>query len=253
MNFFFDRYELKARLLPGILGLSSIILPLIFLLDPLISQFGATSASAAILTLFCGILVLLNGVLRDRGKAIEVRLFRSWGGKPSLAMLRHRDHRLNLHAKTRYRAFIERTVPNLKLATPEEERKDPCSADDGYETATLWLLAQTGDHKRFGLLFQENINYGFRRSMLAVKPWALAADAAMIIAITIAEFWAGIRIHFLLVDAWTWAAISFAIFHMITFLFLINASWVRSSAEIYARRLLAACDILDQHLTSRLP
>lgn len=253
MNSPFDKYELNARLLPGLLGLFPIIITLIFLLHPLISQFETTSASAAILTLFCGVLILFNGVLRDRGKAIEVRLFRSWGGKPSLAMLRHRDHRLNLHAKTRYRAFIERTIPNLKLATPEEEYKDLCSADDGYETATLWLLAQTGDHERFGLLFQENINYGFRRSMLAVKPWALAADTAMIIAIVVVEFWAGIQVHFLPVDAWTWAAISFAIFHMIMFLFLINASWVRSSAETYARRLLAACDLLDQHPTSRLP
>ena len=253
MKSIFDKYDLKARLLPGLLSLSPIIISLIFILHPLISQFEAMPSSAVILAVLCGVLVLFNCVLRDRGKAIETQLFSSWGGKPSVAMLRHRDHRLNLYAKTRYRAFIEQTVPNLGLATPEEEREDPCGADEGYEAATLWLLAQTGDQEQFGLLFQENINYGFRRGMLAVKLWALAADAATIIAVMFAEFWAEGSVHFLAVDAWSWVAISFTILHMIIFLFLINASWVRSSAETYARRLLAACDLLDQRQTSRLP
>ena len=253
MKSIFDKYDLKARLLPGLLSLSPIIISLIFIPHPLISQFEAMPSSAVILTVLCGVLVLFNSVLRDRGKAIETQLFGSWGGKPSVAMLRHHDHRLNLYAKTRYRAFIERTVPNLRLATPEEEQEDPCSADEGYEAATLWLLAQTGDHERFGLLFQENINYGFRRGMLAVKLWALVADAATIIAVMFAEFWAEGSVHFLAVGAWSWAAISFTILHMIMFLFLINDSWVRNSAETYARRLLAACDLLDQCQTSRLP
>ena len=68
--------------------------------------------------------------------------------------------------RNRYRAFLQVAVPALALASPEEERTNPDEAEDGYESANSWLLAQTMDRERFRLQFAENINYGFRRNVL---------------------------------------------------------------------------------------
>ncbi len=130
---------------------------------------------------------------RDRGKALEPNLFQAWGGKPSVVMLRHRDARIPTAAKDRYRAFLERNVPQLKLATPQDEKRSPTKADEGYESATAWLLAQVTDRERFRLIFEENVNYGFRRNIWALKPLALLVDGLVIAAIVaaIAVSWKG--------------------------------------------------------------
>ena len=107
-----------------------------------------------------------------RGKAREPQLFQAWGGKPSVAMLRHGDRRLSSSDKGRYRAFLERSVPGLKLASPRQEQRSREQADDGYQGATTWLLAQTRDRSKFELLFRENMNYGFRRNLWALRGWA---------------------------------------------------------------------------------
>ena len=122
------------------------------------------------LVLYCGGAKFLTQVGRDRGKVLEPTLYASWGGKPSVAMLRHSDTRLNAPTKNRYRAFLQVAVPTLALASPEEERTNPEAADDGYENANSWLLAQTMDRERFRLQFAENINYGFRRNVWALRP-----------------------------------------------------------------------------------
>ena len=95
--------------------------------------------------------------------------------------------------KNRYRAFLQVAVPTLALASPEEERTNPEAADDGYESANSWLLAQTMDRERFRLQFAENINYGFRRNVWALRPWAfcLEAIAIVVVGLVAQEFWDG--------------------------------------------------------------
>ena len=57
--------------------------------------------------------MLLIQIARDLGKALEERLYQSWGGKPSAAMLRHTDCRLPRPTKDRYRSFLSSVVPGL--------------------------------------------------------------------------------------------------------------------------------------------
>ena len=172
----FDPYDRKARAAPALLcGL-----PLFVSVALLAPEVGTTWATVGGIVLYCGGATLLAQIGRDRGKVQEPRLYESWGGKPSLAMLRHRDSRLDPSTKERYRAFLGRTVPGLTLVSPDEERRSPEEADHGYESANSWLLAQTRDRERFGLLFRENINYGFRRNVWALRPWAFALEAVEI-------------------------------------------------------------------------
>ena len=244
LNSLFDPYDRKARLAPALLC----ALPLFVSLLLLIPEVGALWGAVGGLVLYCGGAKFLTQVGRDRGKVQEPALYASWGRKPSVAMLRHSDTRLNAPTKNRYRAFLQRAVPGLALASPEEERTDPEAADDGYESANAWLLAQTRNRERFGLLFAENINYGFRRNVWALKPWAFALEAIALAVVAFQAF-----------DSWTgelsttipalgpelWASLVFIIVHASFFALKIRAAWIRLVADAYAHQLLAACDAIE--------
>lgn len=238
-----DPYSRKARLQPTLLSL----LPAFFGLLLLIPEFQTIWAAVGGLVVFSGGATLLTHLGRDRGKTLEPKLFQEWGGKPSVAMLRHRDTGLPYLTKERYRSFLAAHVRGLALASPESEQTSPIEADDGYESATSWLLARTRNREKFGLLFQENINYGFRRNIWALKPWALAIDSIFIVIITILESdsWTGdIPTTLAVLTVPVWACLIIAVFHMLILAFIIRSDWVRVPAEAYARQLLAACDTL---------
>ena len=199
-----DRYDRKARLKPAFLcGL-----PLVASVVLLIPELGAIWGSISVVIAYCGGSILLIQIARDLGKALEKRLYRSWGGKPSAAMLRHTDCRLPKPTKDRYRSFLTRAVPGLGLASPQEEQGNPERADAGYDSANRWLLAHTKDHTRFNLLFTENMNYGFRRNLLALKPIALGMDAIalmLVIGVAVAS-WTGQFVGTILVLSQGWWA-----------------------------------------------
>lgn len=244
-NIISDPYDRKARLGPMLWAL----FPLIFLFRSLFPEIQSIWPTVGGLMVYCGSTMLLIQFGRNWGKLLEPSLFRAWGGKPSVAMLRHCDTRLSQDQKNRYRAFLERNIPKLKLASPEEEKKDLAQADDGYESATAWLLTQTRDRERFRLIFMENINYGFHRNIRGLKPIAIILD---IIIITILLIWC--------ISLWTGEVLStlesisisgqitgiLVILHLLVFSFVITRNWIRVPAEAYARQLLAACDYLDQ-------
>ena len=244
LNSLFDPYDRKARLAPALLC----ALPLFVSLLLLVPEVGAIWGAVGGLILYCGGAKFLTQVGRDRGKVLEPTLYASWGGKPSVAMLRHSDTRINPPTKNRYRAFLQRAVPELALASPEEEQTNPEGADDGYESANSWLLAQTRDRERFGLLFAENINYGFRRNVWALKPWALALEAIALVAVALVAFesWTGeLSATLRAVGVELLASLVFILIHASFFTLKIRAGWVRLAANAYAQQLLAACDALQ--------
>ena len=219
-----------------------------YLIAVLIPELGAILGSIGALVVYCGGAVLLVQIGRDLGRSLEGRLYQSWGGKPSAAMLRHADSRLPKPTKDRYRSFLSRAVPGLSLASPQEEDARPEQADAGYDSANRWLLEHTRDHERFDLLFTENMNYGFRRNLLALKPIALVIGTLALILVigTAVASWTGEFASTLLALSleW-WASVVITIGHILLFVLYIRADWVRITAETYAQQLLAACDSLD--------
>ena len=245
-----DRYDRRARLKPAVLcGL-----PLVASVALLVPELGAVWGTVGAVVVYCGGSILLIQICRDLGKAREVRLYESWGGKPSVAMLRHRDTRLPKLIKDRYRSFLSRALPDLALASPREEEENPGEADAGYESANRWLLEQTRDKERFGLLFTENMNYGFRRNLLGLKSIALALDAvAFVLVIGMAtSSWTGQLVtttEDLSPEWWVSAVITAG--HTLLSATYVRPNWVRAAAEIYAQQLLAACDSLDAQQTRK--
>ena len=240
-----DQYDRMARLRPALLC----ALPLITSGILLIPEVGAIWGSIGTVVVYCGGSILLIQIARDLGKKLEARLYHSWGGKPSAAMLRHTDCRLAKPTKDRYRRFLSGVVPSLALASPEEEESNPELADAGYNSANRWLLENTRDHSRFGLLFRENMNYGFRRNLLALKPIVISMDAIALV------FLIGVAIasstgHFPTTIPTLWPAWSASLIitggHTLLFVAYVRTDWVRIAAETYAQQLLAACDSLER-------
>ena len=246
-----DTYAFKTRTLPMILSGLPLLVVGVFLFPDLWDAPGWPMGGL----LGGALLVLLAQLGRDRGKAIEVELYEAWGGKPSVAMLRHRDSRIDRHTKERWRKWLESRVPGLVLATAVEEARCPAQADEGYGSATMWLLAQTRDPVQFRLLHAENLSYGFRRNMLGLRPYAVVLDVTCVV-VLLAWLWfeSGFALDS---DSWApdaklWGCLALTL-HLVVILCVVRSGWVRTLADEYGRRLLACCDKLasDGSSTSR--
>lgn len=239
-----DPYERQARLWPALLAL----LPLFITVGTIYGPRVSTLANAVTLIIACGGLYLLAQMSRDRGKALEARLFAAWGGKPTTQLLRHRNPTIEATTKSRYHTFLSRKLAQA-FPDPKQEADDPKAADDTYQSGVRWLLNQTTDHDRFLLLFKENISYGFRRNALGLKPLALfvaVACAVFVLAkygVATTAGWNNASLSMLPDEAWLSVIVSLVAVGVWTAFFTRQA--VKTAAFTYAETLLRACDILE--------
>jgi hypothetical protein len=160
-----DEYTRNARLKPAFL----VALPIALTVAVLGFKQSATEGTLFGLASSLGFTFLLSQLVRDRGKAREPWLFKRWNGKPTTAMLRHGDTCLNVHTRARYHKRLSAMLPEISLPTAELEKANSAEADATYASCGDYLLSKTRDKERFQLLFQENVNYGFRRNLWAMK------------------------------------------------------------------------------------
>ena len=236
-----DPYARQARLLPALISLLPAIL-LIMAWFPASWTIWGTIISVAC---SCGFIFLLAQIARDRGRRLEPELYKGWGGKPSVALLRHGDSRIDAHTKNRYRGFLASKLKELTFPTPEEETANLSAADAIYESVTAWLLAQTRDTQKFALLFRENISYGFRRNLWGLKPVGIViafVSAAVSTAVIIYQYHYGGNVPTVEVTSLTGLAWILGF----VWIFIITRVWVRVPADAYGSQLLAACDILSR-------
>jgi hypothetical protein len=231
-----DPYERKARVTPSLL----VVLPILI---PLVCQFGAKNATlTAILSLIggCGVVYAGASISRGRGKKIEEKLVRQWGGLPSTIVLRHRDTFFDSVTKRRYHADCGSKL-GIKMPTTEEEFSDPTAADDIYLGVGRRLRELTREDKK--LLLKENIAYGFHRNMLAMKDIGVFLSVCgLIYGLVLAQFVTlkpvGLNPSSLL-DPGLPAVITllFSILMLVAWLTYFNADQVRRMGFVYAERL----------------
>lgn len=233
----FDKYSLEAQLRPALLALLPLFLT-IAVFGPVVYTFATGLVG---LVVACGLTTAFSHLARNRGRLIQKKLLKEWGGLPTALWLRHSDDNLDKHTKHRYFQFLEKNISEWHAPTQQEESADPIEADKRYGSATKWLLEQTRDKKKFDLVFKENVSYGFRRNCLGMKP---AAIALTLVAISIGL----ISLHtkslsFLLqerIPQIVVIASDFVI--LIWWAFGMTKTWVRDAADAYARALLATCE-----------
>jgi hypothetical protein len=235
-----DPYGRQARLFPALITVAPVALLVVAWFPALWSTLGVLVSLASSF----GLVLLLAQLGRDRGKRCEGELYKSWGGKPSVALLRHGDSRIDDHTKARYRDFIQRRLPALTLPSAADEKADPAAADKVYESVTAWLLTQTRDTTRFSILFKENIGFGFRRNLRGIKPFGLAISILGASVSTAAIAYRAIvsgtapAPELVIVTGAVWVLVAI-------WMFVVTPLWVRVPADAYGTQLLAACDTLD--------
>ncbi len=232
----FDRYTMQARLLPMFV----LLLPLGLLL---LAWYPTTSVWLdAIETL--GLPVVLTALLsqlgRDLGKKKEPALFAEWGGMPTDRILSFSKTFLDGATFARYRAKLSALLPSMQFLDEAQETASPEGALQVFRTCTNFLREKTRDHGNFALIFAENINYGFRRNLWAMRPAGITISAlATIGAASSILLTPNNPISPLIIVA---ICINACLF--VFWVLRINRNWVRVPAEEYAKQLFAACEVL---------
>jgi hypothetical protein len=244
MSAFLDDYEIRARLFPALL--SVVTLPVVVITLGF-RQYPLVTGLLALFTAVGGPFLLAT-IVGERGRRLQERLFRDWGGSPTVALLRLGDQRRLDPQRLQRRTKLAQAWAN-PLPSRDDELSNAAHADQVYESAISYLREQTRDRKVFPLVFTENCTYGFHRNLLAVRPFSIAVSAFASVAL-IALISANLRA---LDFSWTDLAIGLLICVALLCYWCVYPTErrVRAAAEIYAQRLLDSALILPISSASR--
>lgn len=236
---FIDKYTIKARVFPAVIAFApALALAVLYISWDSFSLSDAFVALASVI-----FLVVLADIARRSGKRIEKQLLKSWGGMPSTHLLRHRDATLNDHTKSRYLKFLAEKIGE-DAPTLEDEEENPQSCDEFYGRCCLWLREHTRDRELFGILLEENMNYGFRRNLLGLKNVALAMSA-LVAVVCVISFVCGVSIIAAEGAALEMVLIAgFSGIHIAYFAMCVTKNSVYDAALLYARQLILSCEKL---------
>jgi hypothetical protein len=231
---FFDAYSLRARLLPAILGAAPALAAVLLLISwrtfELSSIVGVLGSLALVYA--------LSDWARKEGKKIEPRIYNEMGGKPSVTIMFRSDDTIDQLSKDRYRTFLAGKI-NQPEPTAVDEANNRTAAISFYELAGTWLRENTRDTKKFPILFNELVAYGFRRNLLGMKWPALVLNLAVVL-ICGGLLWyrwpsdktmARIMVVFVVAAA-----------HALYFLLVVDKDSVKVAARTYARQLVLSCE-----------
>jgi len=238
---FLDDYSRRARLVPALL----VVLPAAV---AALCWLPTASVKAIAVGLFSwfGFGLLLAELGRDLGKRRESALWATWGGSPTVRRLRLLETATNDAARDRWRRLVSGLASDVRFPSREDEQADPKAADDTYAVCIARIRELTRDSVKFPLVYQENVSYGFRRNLWAMKPAAIAL-AALALFVTPASLVVSTNASIGMVCGS--AAISVV---MLTWWCLrITSRWVREAAERYAEQLLWSCEQLATAVAKR--
>ncbi len=236
----FDNYTIKARFYPVII----LFMPLIFLGIIYTFEFKTPLHFFTSLGIVGALIYLFSQLGRDKGKIKEPLLWYSWGGSPTTQLLRLSNKSIDVHTKQRYHTKLQTVCPVTVVPHAVMEVSNPEQADEVYRAWTKYLISKTRDTKSFALLFKDNVSYGFRRNLWALKSIGLLLTSVLLIGNYL--FWwyqtktwdaSFYPINFLYASALLLVILFF-------WLFIIRSSWVKIAAFSYAERLCEATEVL---------
>jgi hypothetical protein len=154
----------------------------------------------------------------------------------------HADTVLDADIKAAYLGFVAGKL-NAIAPTPQQETASLGTADAFYARCAGWLRENTRDTKKFSILFNENVTYGFCRNLFALKWPTLVVDAVIFIAAAGYAFYArpAVESEFALK---LFILMSISAVHAAYIALVGTESSVREAAVTYARQLLLSCEML---------
>jgi hypothetical protein len=236
----FDSYERRARITPGLI----LLLPIPIVIAALGLRDNAVVVVIVSLLSVAGGPLLLATHVRLRGLAAQERLYAAWGGPPTTLLLAPASASPPGPLQSARREDTQR-ASGRTLPSWQDAQQDPRGAAEEYQAAVAVLRTQTtAERKRYFLVFHELRNYGFVRNLLGVRTEALClcaiAGAALAVAIVLERSRDGASLH--LVDL-VMAALA------VVALTLFWALWPRGTrvkrvGMLYAERLFEAAATL---------
>jgi hypothetical protein len=232
-----DQYDRNARLKPALL----VVLPAALAVIAVAPEAVLGWSGGIALIVQAGGSFLLAQIVGDIGKKKETTLFEYFGGRPSELLLHH-AHAPNKVLLAERRRKLSKLFPKIKLPSADQEERDPKAAIEAYTACVDKLRGMArSDKEKFPHVHRENIHYGFRRNLWAVKPYGIAV-AIVAVAVVCAEMVGRIMSHEqinlaqpvivgingLLISVW---------------FFIVTRSWVKRGAMLYAERLLEVLDV----------
>jgi hypothetical protein len=131
-----------------------------------------------------------------------------------------------------------------------DDAGDPAAADEAYRSATEWLKERCRD-KKFALVHKENIEYGFRRNMRGVRPFAISANLFALMGTLVVAWYRVSAEPVYSLSALTehvptpvFGVILLLSVSLIFWIAFVRDDWVRQAGDQYARALLATCESL---------
>jgi hypothetical protein len=229
-----DRYERKARLLPGLVAASPVALTVAAISAVQAHWYVALGTTAGVELL---VAFLLGHLARARGKAIEQRMWREWGGAPTTRWLRPADETCSAQQKSRWRGAIKRATG---LTIPASTTADVTEADIDLviNDATRQLRYALRDRPEAAMVRIHNEDYGFARSLLALR-WHWAGLAALSLVACCALLIRG-------EDAWLGLGVAGGSLMLALFVGRELPRYIRLCAERYAESLFAAAILYDR-------
>lgn len=199
--------------------------------------------------IFAGILVtvgipfVLSEWIAEAGRQKQDALWESWGGAPTMLMLRSTDQRIDAVTKSRVHANLQRLCP--EAAIPEDaaaEAADQGAADQAYHAALQVVRVRARENRStYPNVFRANFRYGFRRNLWCIRAVGIAVSLAASLAAIAALVWSDGHPGYAIV------AIVFSMLNVVLLSVLVTSDWVRQAADVYAHRLLEATDVMARH------
>jgi len=237
-----DRYDRNARLRPALFT----ILPILVLIAIWYPKVWSLLGALASLLVTCGMTFFLAQLARQRGRQLEARWAPAIGRPHSAKLLSHTDPTLPVATKARYHTYLSRQ--GVVLPSAQQERRAPEKAQDQYLSAVTWLLEHTRQNASKSMLLDENIAYGFRRNLMALKPLAIGI---LILTLAIDGFliWKSGFASPMLATGIVFA-VGLAVM-LLVWIFYITKAFVEDASLSYGQRLLAQCELSGPTVTAQ--
>lgn len=228
-----DRYERKARLLPGLLLATAPAMTAGALVHELSAWFTAAGTAVGVEFLAA---IVLGHYARARGRAAEESLWKSWGGPPTTRWLRPSDTTCSEQQKSKWRGAIKRlTGITIPASLPNDGSE--ASVDQVIADSTRQLRYVLRGRPDAAIVQSHNEEYGFARNLYGVR-FLWVSLATVCVAGSGVAFLLGLKPYVALAVSMTFLIASVLVASEL-------ADYVRRCADRYAESLLAAALLPD--------
>jgi len=235
-----DKYSINARIYPVVI----LLLPLVVIGITYSIEYEKYLQVLTTLGIISALIYFLSNIGRDSGKRKEPKLWKTWGGMPSVQLLSFKNNRIDRFTKQNYHDRLLVLSP-IQSESIDFQNSDLEEVEDIYKSWTKYLISKTRDTKKYSLLFKENISYGFRRNL-----WGLKLISIVILIITIVGNYVfiGFKNGFLSYQSFPinfFVSEGILLILLMIWLFVITNKWIKIPAFGYAERLLESIETIN--------